>query len=99
MFYFKENPNNREEQVSILKSKLSIKFDSRFKKLNLEFDPNCEVIGSTILDVKNNKQLFYKWSIEHFKECWVAMEFSKFVSSDDNSIRGFKTKCVASFEN
>ena len=35
---------------------------------------------------------------EHTKMCWVSNKLADFISYKDNSIRGFKTKCVADFE-
>ena len=56
------------------------------EKLSKKFDLKFE-----------NKILPFKFSKEHTKMCWVANNFAKFIRSEDNSLRGFKTRCTASF--
>ena len=40
----------------------------------------------------------FKWSYEHSKMVFVHNTFGKYIRSSDNSLRGFKTRCTASFK-
>lgn len=43
------------------------------------------------------KDIFHRHSYSHSQSCWVYNKLGDFVRIEDNSVRGFKKRCIASF--
>lgn len=89
--YFQKQPKTRAEQISYLKCLLGAKF----KKLYPDFDTLELYLIAKNLKRKNPLPIR---DYEFHQKVWVSMELSKFIKAEDNSIRGFKTKCTENFK-
>jgi hypothetical protein len=79
---FQEQPTNREDQVNLVKLKLSKRFEKLHPKETFT-DLNLAAVNP----------------YEHAKMCYVSNNLFKFIRIENNSIRGFKKVCTASFTN
>lgn len=81
--YFEEQPTTRPEQVAVVRAKLKARFMRRYPTLD---DVPLNLICYNAKDLYAHAMMQYEF-----------MELYRFIRLEDNSLVGFRTRCIASF--